>query len=169
MQDQLTLVGHLGGDPERTTTPWGEMQAVFRLATTRRRQNHETREWEDGHTNWYTVRCGKRLGENVLVSLRRGQRVVVVGRLTIRPWTTDASRGTAIDLDAESVGVELSVHALAGAPSGAQTRTRPPGDAEGAPAAGPHGSGGTAPSVDASAWPGDRQAVGAGADLEPPF
>ncbi len=49
------------------------------------------------------------LAANAAFSLNKGDRVVVTGRLKIRPWTDSSGRtGTSVDLDAESVGHDLA-------------------------------------------------------------
>lgn len=120
MLDQITIVGRVGIDPERSTTPWGDPQVSFRLASTRRRQNRETGAWEDAHTNWYRVRATKTLAEHAAEAVRRGQLVVVVGRLTIRKWERDDAKGTAVEIDADAIGIDLSRHRVSvdvGAPA----------------------------------------------------
>lgn len=121
MLDQITVVGRVGIDPERGTTPWGDPQVSFRMASTRRRQNRETGVWEDAHTNWYRVRATKSLAEHAAEVVRRGQLVIVVGRLTIRTWERDGARGTAVEIDADSIGLDLTRHrvTLASGASGA--------------------------------------------------
>lgn len=47
------------------------------------------------------------LADHASRSLRKGDRVVVVGRLRIRRWETDERSGTAVEVDAEALGHDL--------------------------------------------------------------
>ena len=77
-------------------------------ANIKRALNPETQEWVDGQTNWYTVQCYRKLAENIGPSLRKGQHVIVTGKLRLRQWTSDDGRqGTACEIDAESLGHDL--------------------------------------------------------------
>ena len=76
----ITVRGWLGGDVDLRRA--GDVPvASFRLACTPRRFNRRTETWSDGPTQWYTVTCWRSLADNVARSLRRGDPVVVQGRL----------------------------------------------------------------------------------------
>ena len=76
----ITLQGWLGGDV-RLHQAGETTVAQFRLACTPRRFSRRTDSWSDGETQWYTVRAWRGLGEHCERSLRRGDPVVVHGRL----------------------------------------------------------------------------------------
>ena len=79
MADRITVVGALGTDPEERSTSRGAV-VQFRVASTDRRRDAQGN-WSDGQTSWYRVNAWGELGRNALVSLRKGQRVIVAGDL----------------------------------------------------------------------------------------
>ncbi len=107
MSDHITLVGNIVGDPEERSTRTGEAIAAFRLAVSERRFDRERGQWVDGHTNYYAVSVFGELGRNALASLRKGERVIVAGRLRLREWETEAKRGVSADVTADAVGHDL--------------------------------------------------------------
>lgn len=107
MSDHITLVGNIVGDPEERATRGGDPIAAFRLAVSERRFDRERGQWIDGHTNYYAVSVFGELGRNALASLRKGERVIVAGRLRLREWETDAKRGVSADVTADALGHDL--------------------------------------------------------------
>lgn len=108
MQDTITIVGTLGTPPKQFTTSSGLTITSFRLSSSQRRFDRVKGEWIDGETNWYTVSAFRRLAENTYRSLNRGDRVLVSGRLKIRPWENGTSKGTSVEIDAEAIGHDLT-------------------------------------------------------------
>lgn len=103
-----TLVGNIATEVVARTTRSGASVASFRMAVTVRR-NDRDKGWVDGHTSWVTVTCWRALADNVSGSLSIGHQVIVVGRLRVRDWATDdGRRGTAVEVEATSVGHDLS-------------------------------------------------------------
>ena len=104
----VTLHGWLGNDVQVRQA--GEAQvATFRLACTPRRFQRSTGAWVDGHTQWYTVNAWRGLGANCRDSLRRGDPVVVHGRLDVRTWVSSAGvEMTSFEVEAISVGHDLT-------------------------------------------------------------
>ena len=85
MTDRITVTGVVGSDPRPTMTPAGLQITNFRLASTRRYFDRATGQWTDGETNWYSVSTFRQLALNTAESVRKGQHVVVHGRLRVRP------------------------------------------------------------------------------------
>ena len=108
MSDILTITGVVGSDPKLHVTPDGLSIATFRLASTQRRFDRAEGRWIDGNTNWYTVSTFRQASTNVSDSIRKGERVVVTGRLRIREWATGEKSGTNIDLEADALGHDLA-------------------------------------------------------------
>ena len=105
----ITVVGNVAGPPRLRTTPAGVPVADFRIAATPRRHDRAAGTWSDGETLWFGVTAWRALGEHCAGSLKKGDRVVVQGRLTTRTWETeDGERRSSLEVDAGSVGLELT-------------------------------------------------------------
>ncbi|MBB3158440.1 single-strand DNA-binding protein [Microbacterium proteolyticum] len=107
MSDHITLVGNIVGDIEQRATRAGGSVAAFRLAVGERRLDKERGEWVDAHTNYYSISVFGELGANALRSLRKGERVVLSGRLRLREWETETKRGVSADVVADAIGHDL--------------------------------------------------------------
>ena len=107
-ESTITVRGWLGSDVDLRRA--GEVPvASFRLGCTPRRYHRRTDSWSDGTTQWFTVSCWRGLGENVAGSLRRGDPVVVQGRLELRSYVNN--QGVEVDvleIDAAAVGHDLA-------------------------------------------------------------
>ncbi len=103
----ITLTGWVGTDVSVHDVAGGQQVANFRVAsTTRRLRNNE---WVDVNTTWYQIKAWRRLAEHVAASIRRGDPVVVHGRLEANVWTTeDGKTNTQLVVTATSVGHDLS-------------------------------------------------------------
>ncbi|MGA8372177.1 MAG: single-stranded DNA-binding protein, partial [Acidimicrobiales bacterium] len=65
------------------------------------------REWEES-TSFFDVVCWRELAENVALSLTKGMRVVVIGRLEQRSWENDeGERRFKVEIVAEEIGPSL--------------------------------------------------------------
>ena len=104
----VTLCGWLGGDVT-VRQAGGVTVASFRVASTPRRYQRKTETWEDGDTQWYSVNAWRALGENCDTSLRRGDPVVVHGKLSASTWTNKAGlEVTTFEVEASFVGHDLN-------------------------------------------------------------
>jgi single-strand DNA-binding protein len=104
----VTLCGWLGGDVTMRQAG-GAPVATFRVASTPRRFQRRTNTWEDGDTQWYRVNAWRALAENCDRSLRRGDPVVVHGKLSAHVWTTKAGvEVTTFEVEAAFVGHDLN-------------------------------------------------------------
>ena len=107
MSDLITVRGFVATDPNNRTMKSGQRMSSFRLASTERRFDKQSQGWVDGTTNWYTVNMFRALAENAGMCLHKGQPVIVTGRLRIRDWQTEEKSGTAIEIEADTVGHDL--------------------------------------------------------------
>lgn len=104
----VTLHGWLGNDVQ-VRQAGGNPVASFRLGCTPRRYQRRSDSWVDGPTQWYTVNAWRALGDNCRDSLRRGDPVVVHGRLEVQVWVNKAQvEVTSLVVEAASVGHDLS-------------------------------------------------------------
>ena len=102
-----TMSGNLTRDPDIRYTREGQPSASFGIAVNRRWQTRGTDEWEES-TSFFDVVCWRDLAENVALSLVKGSRVVVTGRLEQRTWETeDGDRRSRVELVAEDIGASL--------------------------------------------------------------
>jgi single-strand DNA-binding protein len=112
--NQVTLTGNLTDDPELRFTPSGVAVANFRLAVDQR--VWDTDGWRDGEASYFRVNVWRDQAEHVSRSLHKGARCVVVGRLKSRSWETpEGQRRSAVEVDAEEVGMSLRFAPVASA------------------------------------------------------
>jgi single-strand DNA-binding protein len=107
MSDMTTLTGIVATDPYHRITSDGLAITSFRLASGNRRFDKEKNAWVDGETNWYTVKAFRHLAFNTARSLRKGEHILVTGRLRVRNWEKDDRKGTAMDVEADAIGHDL--------------------------------------------------------------
>lgn len=107
MTTPITIVGNLTKDPELRFTPSGAAVCNLTVAVGERVKNQSTGEWEDGESTFYEVSVWNSTAENVAESLEKGQRVIVMGGLKGRKWTSqqDPSKsGTSLDINVGNDG-----------------------------------------------------------------
>jgi len=108
MTDTITLTGFVATVPNHLVTGEGLPITSFRVASTQRRFDRLRNLWVDNGTNWYTVTSFRQLAMNTNSSIKKGERVIVTGRLRIRDWTAGEKGGTSIEIDADSIGHDLT-------------------------------------------------------------
>ncbi|MFS0716837.1 single-stranded DNA-binding protein [Arthrobacter sp. 1P04PC] len=108
MNDSITIRGFVATEIKSSTTPGGVATASFRLGSTGRRFDRAANAWVDGTTNWFTVQGYRQLAGNMACSIRKGQPVIVTGRLKIRTWESESRIHHAVDIDADAIGHDLS-------------------------------------------------------------
>jgi single-strand DNA-binding protein len=106
--DTITLTGLVATEPHQTGTSGNFPVAGFRLLSFQSHFDRAKNAWVDDDPNWYDVSAFRRLAVNVLASVSKGHRVIVTGRLRIRDWEASGRSGTNIDVNADSVGHDLS-------------------------------------------------------------
>jgi single-strand DNA-binding protein len=106
----VTIVGNVLTLPEwRRTAQSGALVTTFKVASTARRLDRDTRRWVDGNSLRVRVNCWRRLAEGVAASVMVGDPVVVFGRMYTRDWIDDAgNHRTLYELEAIAVGHDLS-------------------------------------------------------------
>jgi single-strand DNA-binding protein len=130
MEALVHITGYAGSEVEIRGN--GTVSA-FRLACTPRVRTKS--EWGDGNTTWIEVSCFRLLAEHVAASVRKGDPVVVVGRLRTNVWEKDGQTHERLVLEADMVGHDLNrgTSAFRRRPRLSSTETReaeeaPPGD-----------------------------------------
>ncbi|MDQ0030528.1 single-stranded DNA-binding protein [Arthrobacter bambusae] len=107
MNDIITVRGFVASEPKSSTTPGGTGTASFRLGSTERKFDRANNVWVDGNTNWFSVQAFRHLAGNIGCSVKKGQRVIVVGKLKLRQWEHDGKFYHAAEIVAEAVGHDL--------------------------------------------------------------
>ena len=106
---QVCLTGYVATQPVTKTVKSGAINLSMRVAWTPRKQDRVTGEWIDGNTSYVTVICWRKLATNAAICVRKGDPVVVKGRLSIRPYEDkQGAQRIAVEVEANSVGHDLS-------------------------------------------------------------
>jgi single-strand DNA-binding protein len=108
MTDNVTLTGLVATTPRHIVTSDGLAITSFRLASAQRRYDRVQQRWVDSDTNWYTVSMFRNLALNGALSIQKGDRVIVVGRLRIRDWENTERSGTTVEIEADAIGHDLT-------------------------------------------------------------
>ncbi len=104
----VTLAGFVGTNPRLFTSEHGADYTSFRVAHTHRYRDQARDEWVDGQTIWFTVKVWRGVARNVSSSLRKGDAVVVTGRLRVDEWTTPEGIRTSLVVEATALGPDLT-------------------------------------------------------------
>jgi len=96
--NQISIVGHLGKDPEIRYMPsTGDAVCNFSVATSRKRGDKKI-------TTWFKVAVWGKQAENCNQYLHKGALVNVFGELYQEEWTSkDGQKGTSLIIDARDV------------------------------------------------------------------
>jgi single-strand DNA-binding protein len=104
----LTLVGRVATEPSARRTAEGIKVVHFRLGSTERRFNPQQSTWLDGDSVFVSVSCWRKLAEGVEGALRKGDPVIVTGRLATRDYEWEGQHRVSVDVQARAVGPDLS-------------------------------------------------------------
>jgi len=104
----VTVVGNLVDDPKLRTLEAGQDLASFRIASTSRRFDRDSQRWVDSSQLFLGVTCWRELAGNAAASLRRGDPVVVSGKLSTRTYEKDGQNRSVCELEALAIGPDLA-------------------------------------------------------------
>jgi single-strand DNA-binding protein len=104
----ITVSGLVATTPRHLVTQDGLPITSFRLAASDRRFDRAQNRWVDGETNWFTVSSFRQLAINTSNSLSKGDRIIITGDLRVRDWDNGDRAGTAVEIEATSIGHDLS-------------------------------------------------------------
>lgn len=159
----ITVVGNLTADPELRFTPSGAAVANFTVASTPRRYNSQTGQWEDGDPLFLRCSIWRDYAEHVAESLTRGTHVIVQGRLKQRSFETrDGEKRTVVEIDVDEIGPALRY-----ATATVTKANRGGGNRSYGNSSGGNSAGGSAPAEDP--WGSAPQSDFGGNMDEPPF
>ena len=108
MSEHLAVRGLIATTPRHIVTGDGLDIVSFRLVSASRRFDPESGSWKDDQTNWFTVSAFRKLAVNSASALKKGDRIMALGRLKIRDWDNGERSGTAVEIDADSIGLDLN-------------------------------------------------------------
>lgn len=98
----IVLVGNLIKDPDLKYTPQG--LAVCELVVAVNHRTKKDGEWVDGEAEFWDVSIWRDYAEHVAETLRKGERVVVVGSVRKRKYETkDGQTRYAVEVQAQEV------------------------------------------------------------------
>jgi single-strand DNA-binding protein len=83
--NKITLIGHLGRDPEMSYTPNGLAVTKFSIAINRYAKSQSGERQDE--TDWYNIVAFNKLAETCNTYLRKGSKVYIEGRLAQRKYT----------------------------------------------------------------------------------
>lgn len=104
----VTIAGNVVADPRISGLPDNPDRVNFRVVSTRRRRDAATGAWVDAGEYGVNVVCWRTLARGVSRSLRRGDPVLVIGRIAEREYTgDDGARRWFTEVTADYVGHDL--------------------------------------------------------------
>jgi single-strand DNA-binding protein len=108
-ETQVSLVGYVASTPKLAQTKAGRFVTNMRVGVTPRRLDKVTGQWSDGDTSYMTVTCWRGLANNVAACLRKGDPVVVKGKMRVRQYEDKEGRPrTEVEVDASTIGHDLT-------------------------------------------------------------
>ena len=108
MSEHLAVRGLIATTPRHIVSGDGLDIVSFRLVSASRRFDAESGSWKDDQTNWFTVSAFRKLAVNSASSLKKGDRIMALGRLKIRDWDNGERSGTSVEIDADAIGLDLN-------------------------------------------------------------
>ena len=101
MSFTITFKARLGADPEMTTGANGSAVTRMRVVTNGRRMVDG--DWQDTDTSWWQVTAFGRSAEGAAQKLRKGDLVIVMGKIKQREWEKDGVKRTTAEVIADEV------------------------------------------------------------------
>jgi single-strand DNA-binding protein len=108
MSEPLAVRGLIATPPRDVVSGDGLDIVSFRMVSASRRFDAESGSWKDDQTNWFTVSAFRKLAVNSASSLKKGDRIMALGRLKIRDWDNGERSGTSVEIDADAIGFDLN-------------------------------------------------------------
>ena len=105
---RITLHGNVVSEPVERVARNGSPYTTFRVATTPYRRTADGK-FVDGETSFYDVIAFNALAANTTAGLRKGQPVLVEGKLAIKTYIgNDGNAHTSAQIDADHIGHDFT-------------------------------------------------------------
>jgi len=105
--NKITVVGNLTKDPELKYLPTGKAVINFTVACNHGWRDRETQSWVHGESVYFKIEGWDTLDENISETLRKGDPVIVVGRMTCRTYEQEGKAREAWEVKADTVAPDL--------------------------------------------------------------
>lgn len=106
---QFSVAGFVATEPEYKLVGAGIPALKMRVCWTTRRKDGASDEWVDVNTSFVNVTCWRKLAMNLRTCLRKGDPVLLRGRLDVRQYTDkEGHPRQSVDVDASLLGHDLS-------------------------------------------------------------
>lgn len=105
MEAFVHMTGYVGGDVEVRSSN-GTTIASFRLACTPRIRRGG--DWVDGQTTWLSVTCFRSLADHAVGSVKKGDPLIVVGKLRTSVYEKNGEVVERLSLEATTLGHDLT-------------------------------------------------------------
>ena len=105
---EITVKGWVGQRPRLVDTRSGAPMMTMRVGSTPRRRDPAREVWVDGETTWFSVLAFGDLADNASRSLRKGDPVLVRGRLSVKRTESDGREFVNAEIVADAIGPELA-------------------------------------------------------------
>ena len=103
----VTLVGFVATEPRMSNFADGDV-ANLRIGSTMSWIDRSTGEWRNGETSFYSVKCRRSLARNAKKCLRKGEPVVVAGKLRTRSYQDrNGVQRLDVEVEADTIGYDL--------------------------------------------------------------
>lgn len=104
----ITIIGNVVDEVANRPTTSGLSRVSFRVASTQRRRDRDSGQWVDGHKFFVNVTFWREFAENVAASVKKGDPVVVNGRIFSRQYIKDENNHVAYEVEPDSIGHDLA-------------------------------------------------------------
>lgn len=105
----VTVIGFVAAEPHFEVLSSGTALMSLRIGSTPRRFDRDLGQWRDEDSMFLTVTCWRSLANNLQeCDLKRGDPVIVTGRLRIREYVRDGQTRFSAQIEATTVGHDLS-------------------------------------------------------------
>ena len=103
----VTIVGRAGTNPMVSASPKGD-RVTFRVISTERRFDEARQDWVDGDEYGVSVVCWRGLASAVLTTVRKGDPIVVIGRISTRKYEKNGVMEYFTDVKGDFVGLDVA-------------------------------------------------------------